>query len=228
MGVLWGLAAKGYTIEGLTDSLPMEDIPSEDRGESSLISELEKVIKNSQALLELENRLSAIEERLKPAPAPKPEYEYPATTSGEDFAAEEEDMCGVGYWDDIAAGPPLRQSADGWEREVGVATRLIKTKPENYLVMRVRGNSMIDALIPNGSLILLRWSDSPSHNRIQAVWIDGGTTIKRVLEDEEHGWTLHYEDGSGRSVPLGEDTHVVGDFVAVLPPYTQSYLRKEE
>ncbi|MCL2608656.1 MAG: helix-turn-helix domain-containing protein [Treponema sp.] len=213
-----------------------------------LVSNIESIIENrlQERMARVEEEIAsiqvALEELLKHLPAnilesameyptqnmPEPGYEYPATTAGEDFVAGEEPVYAVAYWDRVAAGPPIRQSPDGWERVVYVEARLIKTKPEDYLVMRVSGSSMKDALIPDASVILLRWSDVPAHGRIQAVWVDDGTTIKRVLEDEEHGWTLHYEDGTDRVVPLGEENHIVGDFVAVLPPYTQSYLRREE
>jgi len=111
---------------------------------------------------------------------------------------------------------------------VEVPTRLVKTKPDDYYAMRVKGNSMIDALIPDGSMVLLRWADAPRHGKIQAVKIDEGVTLKRMAEGEDRGWTLCHEDGTGRTVPLGEANGVVGDFVAVLPPNTKPHMRVEE
>ena len=190
------------------------------------VSELESIIRQNTA--ELESRIEAIEERLMSGR--KPEVEYPAETVGdEDYAAEPEpEYGGLPYWNDVAAGPPVPQHPNEWGRLVDIPKRLIKTKPEDYYAMRVRGNSMIDALIPDGSMIMLRWSDVPRHNAIQAVWIDERVTLKRMIEDENRGWALRHEDGSGRTVPLGESNHVVGDFVAVLPPNTQPYMRGEE
>jgi SOS-response transcriptional repressor LexA len=143
---------------------------------------------------------------------PEPEYEAHTGT--------------VDYYDDIAAGPPMRQSADN-DRVVDVPHRLIKTKAADYYALRVQGNSMIDACIPDGSMVLIRKSDVPQHGIIQVVWIDGRVTLKRMREGEDHGWTLCYEDGSGRTIPLGEENMVQGDFVAVLPPYTKPQMRGE-
>ena len=221
--------------------------------QNGLITELEKVIykaiNTSKTILNHESRLAALEERLQAAPelaAAEPEAEYPPEAGGgEGSTAEPEPEYGeeetarivafhedvaagppVGQSEDVAAGPPVGQSEDGgWE--VAVPRRFIKTRPEDYYVLQVRGNSMIDALIPDGSVALIRWSDMPRDRAIQVVRIDGRVTLKRMREGEDHSWTLHYEDGTGRTIPLGEDNRVQGDFVAVLPPSTQPRMRGE-
>ena len=195
-------------------------------GKHPLLSELEAIIRQSTA--DLESRIEVIEERLKPDA--KPEVESRAEPSeNDDYVAEPEPEYGdLSYWNDVAAGPPVPQHPSEWEWIVSVPKRLIKTKAEDYYVMRVRGNSMIDALIPDGSTIMLRWSNAPHHGAIQAVWIDERVTLKRMMEGENRGWALRHEDGSGRTVPLGEDNYVVGDFVAVLPPSTKPRMRMEE
>ena len=129
-------------------------------------------------------------------------------------------------WEDTAAGPPVRQSGDG-----GLAAdaplRYIKTKPEDYYALRARGNSMTDASIPDGSMALIQWSDVPKDGLIQAVRIDGRVTLKRMREGEDRAWTLCCEDGSGRTIPLGEDSQVQGDFAGVLPPSARPRMREE-
>ena len=197
---------------------------------SSIDALVKENLKGHLAKLEesLMARIEAIEERLKPGAKPETEYSS-ETTEYEDYVAEPKPKYGgLSYWNDVAAGPPVPQHPDEWEQIVYVPMRLIKTKLEDYYVMRVRGNSMIDALIPDGSMIMLRWSNAPRHGAIQAVWIDDKVTLKRMMEDENHGWTLRHEDGSGRTVPLGEGNYVVGDFVAVLPPSTKPRIRGEE
>jgi SOS-response transcriptional repressor LexA len=158
--------------------------------------------------------------------------EYPETTSSAFFVsdsspdqADDEAVYGLVFLDSIAAGIPVRRNPDEWERIVLVPRRFVKTKPEDYFVTQVCGNSMIDALIPDGSIILLRWSDVPKHRKIQAVWIDEGVTLKRIIEGEDHTWSLFYEDGSTRTIPLGEENRIIGDFIAVLPPHTKPRAR---
>jgi SOS-response transcriptional repressor LexA/DNA-binding XRE family transcriptional regulator len=210
--------------------------------EGGLIWELEKAILRTidPRIANHETRLETIEERLKalqsaPQDGPAlPDSPYPPETGGgEGFTAEPEPEYGeeetariVAFHEDVAAGPPVGQSEDGgWE--VAVPRRLIKTRPEDYYVLQVRGNSMFDALIPDGSLVLIRWSDVPRDGIIQVVRIDGRATLKRVREGQDHSWTLHYEDGTAQTIPLGEDNRVQGDFVAVLPPSTRPRMRGE-
>jgi SOS-response transcriptional repressor LexA len=86
---------------------------------------------------------------------------------------------------------------------------------------------MIDAHIPDGSMVLVKKSDAPQHQKIQVVWIDDRVTLKRMHEGEDHGWTLCYEDGTGRTISLGDENMVQGTFEAVLPPATMPYMREE-
>jgi SOS-response transcriptional repressor LexA len=179
-----------------------------------LVSDIEAIIKDNlkEPLTKVESivsRLSALENKYAklaylPENKPAPEAEYPAET-GDDggYAGEPEPEYGeMPYYEDVAAGPPIWQS-DDYSLVVKVPLRLIKTELSDYYALRVKGNSMIDAFIPDGSLALIRKSDAPQHGKIQVVRIDGRSTLKRVREGEDHSWTLCYEDGIGRAIPLG-------------------------
>jgi SOS-response transcriptional repressor LexA len=189
-----------------------------------LIANLEIFIKANMG--GIESRLSALEKRLKAAP----DLEYPAETGDEgSYTAEHEpeyriQTGNVVFCDDIAAGPPIWQSEDKG-RVVDVPHHLIKTRESDYYALRVKGNSMIDAFIPDGSMALIKKSDVPQHGKIQVIWLDGRVTLKRMQEEEDHSWTLCYEDGTERTIPLGEQNLIQGDFVAVLPPATRPRTR---
>jgi len=189
-----------------------------------LIADLEVLIKEN--IKGIESRLSTLEKRLE-AP-PDPEAEYPEETGDEvSYTQDPEPEYGrILYCDDVAAGPPIWQIEDA-SQIVDVPLRFIKTRPEDYYALRVRGNSMIDAFIFDGSMVLIRKSDVPEHGKIQVVWIDERVTLKRMRENEDHSWTLCYEDGTGRTIPLGDENLVQGDFVAVLPPLSKPYMREE-
>jgi SOS-response transcriptional repressor LexA len=77
-------------------------------------------------------------------------------------------------------------------------------------------------------MVLIRKSDTPANGAIQVVQVEGRATLKRLREDEDHGWTVCYEDGSGRTIAMGEDLRVQGDFVAVLSPSTRPRMRGGE
>jgi DNA polymerase V len=190
-----------------------------------ILEEIEKITSlNSMEHDRFESRLSIIEERLKITS----DMEYPVTTeNGEGYTADPEPEYGeISYRESVAAGLPISQSEDE-NLVVNVPLRFIKTKASDYYVLRIRGNSMIDANIPDGSLVLIRKSDVPQHDIIQVVRIDGRATLKRMKEGENHNWLICYEDGSGRTIPLGEENLVQGDFVVTLPPLSRPRMRGE-
>jgi SOS-response transcriptional repressor LexA/DNA-binding XRE family transcriptional regulator len=199
------------------------------------------LVKNMEALIAenvggrmgaLETRLAALESSFKRLESPAPEAEYPADEPDGGYTAEPEPEYGestgpVAFREQIAAGPPIDQSEDEG-LVVDVPLRYIKTNLSDYYALRIRGNSMIDALIPDGSMVLIRKSDIPVDGAIQVVSIDGRATLKRLREGEDRSWTVCYEDGSGRTIAMGEGLLVQGDFVAVLPPSTRPRMRGGE
>jgi SOS-response transcriptional repressor LexA len=224
----WFLTGKGDMFRGQEPEKPVKE------EKHPIDSHIEALInENMKAKVEgIVSRLEAVESSLKelrvPKAAPEPEAEYPAEAgAGESYVQDHEPDYGrVLCFEDIAAGPPIWQFTDSG-RAVDVPLRLIKTKLGDYYALRVRGNSMIDAFIPDGSMVLIRKSDAPEHGKIQVVRVDDRITLKRMREEEDHSWTLCYEDGTGRTIPLGEENLVQGDFVAVLPPFTQPYVVEE-
>jgi SOS-response transcriptional repressor LexA len=192
-----------------------------------LIVDMENLIK--QNIEGLESRINSIEKKLETSML---EERYPADEPGAGYTAEPEPEYGetsgvIAFREDIAAGPPIEQSDDEG-LVVDVPLRHIKTKLSDYYALRIRGNSMIDALIPDGSMVLIRKSDIPVDGAIQVVQVEGRATLKRLREGEGRNWTVCYEDGSGRTIAMGEGLQVQGDFVAVLPPSSRPRMRGGE
>jgi SOS-response transcriptional repressor LexA/DNA-binding XRE family transcriptional regulator len=215
----WFLTGNGKMF---LDKEAVEPVPKH-----PLIMNMENLIK--QNIESLESRISSLESSFKRLESPAPEQEYPADEPGGGYTADPEPEYGedagpVAFREQVAAGPPIDQSEDEG-LVVDVPLRHIRTKPGDYYVLRVRGNSMIDALIPDGSMVLIRKSDAPVNGAIQVVSIDGQATLKRLREGEDHSWTVCYEDGSGRTIAMGEGLRAQGDFVAVLPPSTRPRMR---
>jgi SOS-response transcriptional repressor LexA len=191
---------------------------------SRLEQDLEAVISAQVApqFAGIEARLTALERRLgeeEPAGNPYPE-EAPAEGGG--FTAEPEPEYGteerdwVPYVRDIAAGPPIRQADDQGQR-VAVPVRLLK-KGGRYYAASVRGTSMTEAGIRDGDTVLIRCAAAPREGAIQVVRHRGRRTLKRLREVAGKGWELHYEDGTGRVIPVDSGQYEVqGEFTAVLP-----------
>ena len=217
----------GRVVDGVYNWLESPD--------GRLIENLEKIIYRTTAtqikIYDIESRLSALESKYEKN-SHLPEVEYPGETgNGEGYTNEPEpeyrtQIGSVAFCDDVAAGPPIWQSEDKG-RVVDVPRHLIKTGESDYYALRVKGNSMIDAFIPDGSMVLIKKSDVPQHGKIQVIWLDNRVTLKRMREEENHNWTLCYEDGTGRTIPLGDENLIQGDFVAVLPPLSQPRMRGE-
>ena len=87
----------------------------------------------------------------------------------------------------IAAGQPLAvPSQDDWENEnterMELPTSLTKGR-ENVFGVRVKGQSMIDALITDGDLVLLEPTNSASNGDMVAAWLRDHqeVTLKRFF-----------------------------------------------
>ncbi len=94
----------------------------------------------------------------------------------------------VPVYGSIPAGLPTTTEAAP-ETHIAVdATLLGLTRQSKSLALKVRGDSMINAHILSGDLVILEKS-TPRHGDIVAVLIDGETTLKRFILDGENGST---------------------------------------
>jgi repressor LexA len=88
----------------------------------------------------------------------------------------------------IAAGAPLL-AQENREGEVPIAAASLPGRGEDLFALRVRGDSMIDAHICDGDLVLVRRQDSAQPNDIVAALVESETggepeaTVKRFLRD---------------------------------------------
>ena len=80
----------------------------------------------------------------------------------------------------ISAGFP--SPADDFnELRISLDKELVKNK-ESTFYARVNGNSMIDAGIADGDLLIIDRSLNPENNKVAVCFIDGEFTIKRILK----------------------------------------------
>lgn len=81
------------------------------------------------------------------------------------------------------------------EREGSITldlSRLGKPQSKSTFALRVRGESMIDAAICDGDIVILE-PRAPKPGDIVAALIDGGTTLKRYMIRDNQPW-LHAEN----------------------------------
>ena len=82
----------------------------------------------------------------------------------------------------IAAGAPLL-AEEHREGELPLAASALPGGGEDVFALRVRGDSMIEAHICEGDLVLVRRQEAAQPNDIVVAMIDGEATVKRFLRD---------------------------------------------
>lgn len=133
-----------------------------------------------------------------------------------DSGSFEVPMCGV-----IAAGQPIPVPDNGaWPDVLGTIrlTRDIVSDRDQVYALRVQGNSMIDALINDGDIVVLRHQQDASNGEMVAVWLepDGETTLKRFYHE---GRRVRLQPENQSMAPIYADprnVHIQGKVVAVI------------
>ncbi|MET0852695.1 MAG: transcriptional repressor LexA [Candidatus Rokuibacteriota bacterium] len=82
----------------------------------------------------------------------------------------------------IAAGTPL-YAEENREDSIPVRPEWFARKGEDLFALRVRGDSMIDAHIMDGDLVLVRRQDSAQPGDVVAALVDSEATVKRFSRD---------------------------------------------
>ncbi|MBI4234188.1 MAG: transcriptional repressor LexA [Chloroflexi bacterium] len=125
----------------------------------------------------------------------------------------------IGY---IAAGEPLPVfSGESWSLEametLELPTALVASKGKVY-GLRVRGLSMIDALIDDGDIVLLEATGQPRDGEMVAAWLqdEKAATLKRIYRE---GNRVRLQPANSQMEPIythPENVQVQGRVVGVL------------
>ncbi len=123
----------------------------------------------------------------------------------------------------IVAGEPVPPfEASGEEIEVTPAM-LGNTEVEDVFALRVKGDSMIDAMIADGDIVLLRRTSTARNGEMVAVWLDerGETTLKRFYQEADR-IRLQPENPTMQPIYVHPShCHIQGKVVSVIRPYHQ-------
>ncbi len=88
----------------------------------------------------------------------------------------------------IAAGEPIgaipREAHDP-EEWIEIAEGLVNVPSDRLFALRVKGNSMIDASVLDGDIVILRQQETANDGEMVAAWIEGDeeTTLKYLFRD---------------------------------------------
>ena len=111
----------------------------------------------------------------------------------------------------LAAGIPI--TAEQQVEDVFALPRQIVGKGELFL-LRVVGESMIDAAICDGDWVVVRSQRNAENGDIVAAMLDGEATVKTFRKRDGHIWLL--PRNSDFEPILGDEAEILGKVVAVL------------
>ncbi len=108
--------------------------------------------------------------------------------------------------EDIAAGFPS-PAEDFKEVRISLDKELIKNENATFYA-RVRGNSMIDANIEDGDLLVIDRSIETRNGKIAVCMIDGEFTIKRLKVEKEQIFLMP-ENKSFKPIKVTEENELI-------------------
>jgi repressor LexA len=127
----------------------------------------------------------------------------------------------------IAAGEPIAVPEDFASQEyldtIDLNSEVLGSKTENLFALRVRGLSMIDALINDGDVVVLRQQNVCENGETVAVWLknEKETTLKRFYHE---GDRVRLQPANSTMEPIFTDTdnvEIQGKLVTVVRPVIQ-------
>jgi len=85
----------------------------------------------------------------------------------------------------IAAGDPLPIPDDSFPTETIELTRDILKEEEGLYALEVKGDSMIDALVHDGDIVIMKHQKEAENGEMVAVWLRdrGETTLKKIYHE---------------------------------------------
>jgi repressor LexA len=125
----------------------------------------------------------------------------------------------------IAAGQPIPvPSADTWraqdfEEEIEVTDQMTRGR-DNVFALRVKGTSMIDALVNDGDLVLMEQTNAWDNGDMVAVWLKDReeTTLKKIYNE---GARIRLQPANATMEPIyvdAEEVEVQGKVLYRLGP----------
>ena len=108
----------------------------------------------------------------------------------------------VRYAQAVPAGFPS-PAADYAEEDIDFNT-LLMPRPAATFVMKVQGDSMADAHIPDGAFLVVDRSVKPINNRIVVAVVNGELTVKRFIKNSS-GIRLMPANPKYKPIPITDD-----------------------
>jgi repressor LexA len=113
----------------------------------------------------------------------------------------------------VAAGEPIL-AAENIEQTIPLPPEL---GAEDTFILRVRGDSMIEAGILDGDFVVVRQQDTAQNGDIVVAMIDDEATVKRFFREIDGSYRLQPENAALEPILVtGGDFSIVGKVVALF------------
>ena len=124
----------------------------------------------------------------------------------------ERDTLSLPVMGEIAAGQPIEAYADA--AETLEVPRSMEARPDSY-VLRVRGKSMIDALIDDGDFVIVQpQATARDGDIVVALLEDNGVTLKRYFREKDR---VRLQPANAEMEPIyATDVQIQGKVVGVI------------
>lgn len=131
--------------------------------------------------------------------------------------ARRTEAAGIPLLGRIAAGAPIT-AVENHEDTIPLRPEWLGTGGQDVFALRVRGDSMIEAHIVDGDLVLVRKQETAASGDIVAAMVDGEATVKR-LGRENGAVVLRPEHPTMKPIVVGaghRDFRILGKIVGVI------------
>jgi repressor LexA len=127
----------------------------------------------------------------------------------------------------IAAGEPIPvpddMTAIGFEDSIDLGTDMLGPRTEGLFALRVKGHSMVDALINDGDVVVLRQQNVCESGDTVAVWLknERETTLKRFYRE---GDRVRLQPANVTMAPIytgADNVEIQGKLITVVRPVIQ-------
>mgnify|MGYP001162348185 FL=1 len=106
----------------------------------------------------------------------------------------------------ISAGFPS-PAGDFKQERISLDKELIKNKEATFFA-RVSGESMINAGLEDGDLIVIDRSIEPANNKIAVCFVEGEFTVKRLIVKKDRIW-LKPENSSYKPIEVKDEDRLI-------------------
>jgi repressor LexA len=123
---------------------------------------------------------------------------------------------------DIVAGQPVTTGNDSFntydeEDAVELSRAMLAEKPDDLFALRVRGDSMIDAMVNDGDIVIMKPQYEAKNGDMVAVWLNNDTTTLKHFYHEGSQIRLQPANPTMKAITVdAADVQVQGRVVMVL------------